>query len=289
MKLGVLMLVLGFAQPEAPAPAVPPALRGALEALDPRRPREYFELGEVVLDELATPEDAELARRLFVLAFEIDRASGWRDRLGPSVCVALADPRLETSDERRRWLLAIAGGLDARYAAPDWNVSAAEFVPDEVALGAACAMGLVRAGEGVAARRLLEKPEVNAFMLRHERLIASTGRPGALARLAAQAERWPCPECKNARVVPRMVGGTLEYRLCNTCRGNPGPELSSIELIGHLRFEAAILGGVQTSWAAQAVSDLGQPLRDPDPADLARGLGVDASASVHRDGQWTKP
>ena len=48
----------------------------------------------------------------------------------------------------------------------------------------------------------------------------------------------------------------------------PGPQLSEEELIAQLRFEAVLLNGIQRSWSAQMVVDLGATLRDPDPEDL---------------------
>jgi hypothetical protein len=229
-------------------------------------------------------EEVELARHLYVVAFELDRASNTGMRLGPSICLALAS--IERLDSRRAWLRALAGAIDQRYAAHEWFQSGPAPVDEETALDVATLLDDVRAGEGVQARRLMDKPKVRAVLEEYESLLGNTGLSGGLGRLESYMKDWPCPECGNERIVPRQGTDPIQYRLCFTCEGNPGPKLEPEELISYLRFESRLLSGLQRSWAAQVASDLGEPLRDPTPADLVYVLNENASLVYWRGGTW---
>ena len=282
------------AQPESPPeqPSTPPAeptfadaWADRLEALRPDDPEAYFLLGEEVADVASTPDEIGLARHLFVVAFELDRARGGAPGIGGSVCLALAD--IERLDSRKAWLRALAGAIDTRYAAREWFRPAGVALDDDLALQVAEVLGYARAGEGTQARRLLDQEGVRRVLERYEGLLGNTGLSGGLDRLERYISAWPCPECGNERIVPRQGTNPVRYRLCYTCEGNPGPKLDPAELISHLRFESRLLSGLQRSWAAQVAADLGEPLRDPDPEDLAFVLDVDASTVYWRDGAWT--
>jgi len=256
-----------------------------LTALDPSDPESYFLLGEEVADQADHLAETNLAQRLFVLAFELDRRRGAESSLGASVCMALAS--IERLEERAAWLRALAGALDERYAATDWNVERDIRIDDETGLLAAEVLGLTRAGEGIKAQNILDRhPEVLELLSHYERLLGLSAAGGGIRQLRDAIRFWPCPECKNNRVLPRMGTDPLQYRLCYTCLGNPGPQLTLPELIAQLRFESRLLQGVQRSWAAQVAVDYGAPLRDPDPSDLAPTLEVDPSRPYWRDGRW---
>lgn len=272
--------VLG-AQPERGRPPdLPPWLEDRLGALDPGTPEGYLELGE----ELAVdPARGRLAERLFVLAFELARRSPGRSDIAASACLALADGA--RGDEERAWLGATAALIDDRFAAALDGRRADEAVREQTAYRAATVLGLVRAGEGRDARELLEEPAVRALIERYARLLPR-GRSGDPMRtLEQQAEAWPCRECHNRRIV--VASGSAE--LCPVCAGDPGPGLSEEQLVAHLRLEARLLAGIQRSWTAQLTVDLGRPLLDPDPEELAPRFGVDPAATVWRQGRWTAP
>jgi hypothetical protein len=285
-------------QPEpAPAPTQrqpePAPWDAGLSALDPAKPQEYFELAEEVAADATNPGLRELARHLYVLAFELDRpksdapASSGRSRLGPSVCLGLA--AIARRPEERRWLSALAQALDDRQSpgvAGGQNPIRATGVSDETALSLATAIGLSRSGEGRRAEGYLDRPGVAELLERYD---ADATAGSGLAAVVRRAIRdWPvCPQCQNRRVV--RAGAKGEVALCDTCRGNPGPATSDEELARQLRVESSVLGGGHRSWASQVIADGGAPLRDLDPAELAATYNVDTSMTVWRDGKWAAP
>lgn len=292
----VAVLALCASAPAAPSPQlaadpphadIPEALRAKLEALTPSEPRAYLELGEDIADTAQDPAALELARRLFVLAMHLDRARGG-GRVAASACLALAE--LAPRERDRRWLESLAGAVDQRSARPGWVRRVEKLASGQAGLNAATALGLVRSGDGVRARQALNDPSAAALLRSYERLLDPQGLTGAFRALDREADRWPCPECHNQRIV-RKFGSTRDpqYRLCTNCAGNPGPSLSVTELVAHLRLESQLLTGIQRSWSAQVSADRGAPLRDPDPADVAPAFDVDTAKTVFRNGRWVDP
>jgi len=121
-----------------------------LEALSPDDPEAYYRLGEEVADVAQGTDQVSLARHLYVVAFELERARGGRSGLGASVCLALAS--IERLDSRRAWLRALAGAMDERYAANEWFQSTRREVDPQTALTVARVLGHARAGDGHLAR-----------------------------------------------------------------------------------------------------------------------------------------
>jgi len=274
------------AQPDPLYPDLPIAdLRARLEALEPSSPEAYFRLGEEVASEAQSPSEARLAKRLYVLAFELDRRRA--GRLGPSIALALAD--LVRLDRDRRWLRALARSLDQRYAAPDWHSVDSERMPDAVGLRAAETLGLARAGYGREAAERLDDPEVAEIIERFDALLSPLGVPGGMQLVRKHTREWPCPVCNNERITRVGELEPREHAPCPNCHGNPGPDLSHDELIAHLRFESRLLNGIQRSWSAQIAVDGGAPVRDPRPEELAETLGIDPARVAYRDGAWRTP
>ncbi|MGD9688773.1 MAG: hypothetical protein AB7K52_02560 [Phycisphaerales bacterium] len=262
-----------------------PDLEAKLAALTPSNPVGYFRLGEEVAEERLSEGARELARRLYVLAFHLDVTSAQPVGVGYSACLGLA--ALTNNQSEKRWLRALAAQVDPTD--PDSmhrleRVRAdAEPISERSALQIATALGLIRAAEGRRALRLLDRPGHWAIVDEHEGIL---GAAGASLRVRSLAEQWNgCPECHNRRVlIPRDGSGTAT--LCPACGGIPGPRLSREELIGHLRLEASLLRGLQQSWSAQLLSDGGEPLRDPNPRDLAIRYRIDVEAVLWRNDRW---
>jgi hypothetical protein len=157
-------------------------------------------------------------------------------------------------------------------------------VPEVTALNLATAMGLARAGEGKKAEGYLAREGVRELLATTQAAIS--GSASARDPVQKWIEDWPvCPTCKNRRIVTRGNESTL----CPYCDGNPGPRLSDEQLLKQYRAESLLLRGVYRSWSAQILADDGEPLRDPNPADLAASFGVDARATVWRKGAWVAP
>lgn len=279
--------ILRAQQTEAPPLHATPEIAQRLAALAPAEPAEYLRLGEEILALGRSEADESLARRLFALAYEIARRAGDRPGVQASACIALADTARFERD--RRWLWSIARLIDPRYSVPDWSRTVERDVSADAAFRAATVLGLLRAGEGMRARELLRDQSVRDVFIWYSGLLTGTGPGDVLSILDEQAERWPCPECRNDRVVRTTRDGQTVRVRCFTCRGNPGWTLSQAGLLATLRFESRVLAGVQRSWGAQLAADLGEPLRDPDPAAVGSALSVDTSLSVYRDGGWAAP
>ena len=249
----------------------------------PDGPASYVLLAEEIADTAVEAPQIDLAKSLYALGYELARAAG-QNGLAATACLGLA--AIERLEQDRRWLLAVAAAVDPRYARPDWAVAASAAPTQETALRAAEAIGLARAGEGREAHRRLDEPAVRALIADYDRALGATGASGAAFKVDKAASEWPCPECANRRVVSRTGPGGGELRICPVCRGNPGPLLTHDEFMAQLRFEATLLQGIQRSWAAQLAVDLGAPLRDPDPDQLAAAYGVDVKRPYWRSGQW---
>ncbi len=258
-----------------------------LEVLDPSMPEAYFTLGEELAAEARTEQDYKLVQRLYLITIlqSHDQPNG--ATLAASACIALADTARADADRRVLW--AIARMLDPRYSIRDWSRSTDVVVTDDVAFETATALGHIRSGWGSRAVADLRRDDVQRLIRRYSALITGTIQQNILPELERQAKEWPCPECRNDRVVTKRHTGRIERRLCYTCGGNPGPEMTPDELIGQLRFESFLLNSRQRSWGAQVAADLGEPMRDPEIGDLALRFGVDPKRVLYRNGQWVEP
>jgi hypothetical protein len=257
------------------------ALEARLGALDPARPMEYFELAEEVADAGGKPGVA-LARRLYALAWETAHRSGdaaLEARLGASVCIALAD--LSGSDAERRWLFALCRSVGG---APRDDQSLASWEGEGDGLAIAEVLGAYRAGETLRARAALDASGRRERLLRLDE--ALRGRAAGIVRAIETTSL--CPECRNRRAV-RIAGDSGQaWRLCSTCKGNPGPALSRQELLDLLRAEAVALDARPRDWSESLLVDP-SPALEVDLAEIARRLKVDPEATVWRDGDWRKP
>lgn len=268
-----------------------------LVKLSPREPVAYFELAEEVAAEDRTMSGRRLARRLYVLAAHLPAAAapsaevapGGAASVGPdwlpaSACLGLA--AIADTEQDRRWLIALAGTLSPEGAGSPQGRSIDAGTHDAAALQLATALGHIRAGDGRKAMKILSTPAVSALLARYEGLLSPGGLAGGADRVRSLAERHvPCPQCRNRRTIKDADG----VRLCPSCRGRPGPNLTVPELIGQLRLESLLLNGIQRSWAAQTVADGGAPMRELDVSVLLDVYDVEVRRSIWKDGQWIDP
>ena len=147
-----------------------------LEALDPRRPMAYFELGEEIADAATSPESRELARRLFGIAGRIDR-----EGLGASAALALAS----IAPDRRT-----AARLRAVAAMQSGRVGSVGFLGERPRVDATTAIevseafGGFRTGRTSKLRTLLEDPEGLRLLEQWDEIL-----PGGVAWLAERSRR----------------------------------------------------------------------------------------------------
>jgi hypothetical protein len=232
----------------------------ALEALDPQRPMEYFELAEEIADAAMNDSQRQLARTLFGLAGALDP-----DQLGRSACLALADLEADANDRRR--LLALAsllrgpGGGAGGGPAGGGGMLTPHDSGHAVAADPAAALAVsesfshYRRGEG-------------------QNALAALKQPGAMELLTA-----------NSRILRGGIDRFIED--CNHFRGGDrSPRLDDADITRMLRFEAALLAGDQRDWSSDLVINQNQPLVEVDPDHLDRSLGVDLSRPIWRNGQW---
>jgi len=260
-----------------------------LEALAPADPAGYYLLAEDIASSAQKNEDVILARRLFVLAFVLAERGTTQDNpaafpIRASACIALA--HLETSEDRKRWLRALAGRIDRRYAGPRWDAADGSTQADETTLLLAEAVGLMLSGDGSLARERLDDPRVIALLDQTRDILDRPGNEASSAAIKREVQIWPCPECGNARGVPDRSEGGQVRRLCSTCRGNPGPVISRAAHISYLGYQSLLLQGTQKSWAAELAVGLGRPILDPEPSEIAPNMGVDPTKVYFRTGRW---
>lgn len=268
-------------------------LAARLAALSPDQPGAYFQLGEEVAFEAQDRATRDLARRLFVLAFVLDRPGrpGFTGKVAPGAAMALA--ALTKRESERRWLLAVARAAEPASAIGQERPLPSDAVlevPSHVAYDLASVLGLARGGDGRRAAALLARPGVDAALTAYESVLDDRGFLGGGSKVRRAITDWPsCQTCRNRRVVTRNADGGLRAELCPKCKGNPGPTFSTLELITQLRMESALLKGIHRMWSAQALADGGEPLRDPLPDELPAWYRIDPRASVFRDGVWVQP
>jgi hypothetical protein len=251
-----------------------------LEALTPANPRAYFELGEELASEASDDVDRRMVRRLYVLAFDLDRGSQLPDTsLGGSVCLALA--AIAETDDERRWLTALGETL-APEGTPDLRrIKSTTTSRDPAAFDLATSLSFVRSGEGRRASKILDKPGVSELLDKCDKLLMPG--VGGASLIRRHIDEWPvCAQCRGRRFIKDGAG----VHLCPMCRGTPGPTLTHDEIVGQIRTESVLLSGQQRSWAGQVISDAGATLRELDPSELAATYGVDAARPLWRDGAW---
>lgn len=260
----------------------------------------YFTLGEDFAD-LATAlggDDAKRAvgeaRRLFVLAakMSVSRRASADAQTASSAMLALAS-LAETPDEAR-WLRGVAESVAPTARSVKWEPSPRVLAAGTGAYEIAAALGAYRSGEFRKVRDMLRRqPDAVALMQRAG--VDQRQAKAIIGDLESESTRASgCARCKGERIIRGARSpedGRQIVELCPACLGNPAPSPAMTpERFGmQLRAEALLLGAAPTTWSAQAKIDGAAPLRDIDPGAVAAHYGIDADATVFKDGAWVKP
>lgn len=286
-----LFLRVVAAQPVAQVGSGIASLDTRLASLTPSRALAYFELAEEVASEIPGPEGRALARRLFVLAYDLDRAGGAggvggaSSRLSRSVCLALLELDLLDSDEDRRYVGALAEAMrsddDASEPPSAFLFARDPSGSDDASLALATALGEYRAGRFLEAREPLARTDVRSLLAQHAPTLRNVA--GMLREIDS---RPSCRECRNLRAVRDDLNPDSRRRLCRTCGGDPSPALSPIDLVSQLRVESLLLSGADASWSAQTAAGRVEPFPDIDPARLAERLKIPTDRVLWREGGW---
>jgi hypothetical protein len=281
--------VVQAAQTEDYSAITVPDLSKRLEALSPANPQAYFDLAEEVAA-VGNRDARRLARRLYVLAFVLDRPPRGDGTLGQSACLGLI--ALTPRPGERRWLAAVSAVIESDRVPGGVLVPPPEPAPIvDAATGyqLSMAIALVRGGEGRRAASLLKRPAVSSALDNYARVLEDRGSLGVASEIRQRAESYPfCSDCKNRRTVNRVprAGEPPKVMLCPTCEGLPGQRFTQAEFLTQIAMEAALLRGIHRLWSAQALSDGGEPLRDPEPEELPAWYGIDATRCLFRGGAW---
>jgi hypothetical protein len=230
---------------------------------------------------------AKLTTELLVLGFTLDLNDGGSNRVASSCALALA--KLPSASRYAGWLRALTQRLNPGFRRPQWLDAGGLRTPESVAYRLAVLLGMARAGDGIGGRSMLNRPELDAALTSIDDLLRRLKVYGGADGVRTELQRWPCPECGNARAVRKVVGGTALWRICAVCGGVPGERMSNGQLVVHLRAESELLEGSQKSWAAQVAADQGAPFIDLDPASVPTVFGVDPTRTIFRDGRWIRP
>jgi len=258
--LGGLILATGLAHSTSRLQAADAAITASprweprLEALDPSRPMEYFELAEEVADAAVDQSSRELARHLFALAGVLDP-----ERIGCSAGLALAD--MAEDDPQRRRFLAVASLLGGSPFGPgSLPVRGGEVLDahgESAALAVAEAFSFYRRGRGSNA-------------------LAALDEPGAMDLLRS---------CEHL-----LRGGMRRFvEDCKLYKGQLRPSLADDDIERLLRLEIGLLSGPDRPWSGELLITGGAPLIEVDPRRLEQTFGVDASRPLYRDGRWVAP
>ena len=247
VPLGIL-LALATSLMSAAAMPVEADWEPRLEALDPRQPMSYFELGEEIADAAASSESPrlkELARRLFGIAGRIDR-----EGLGASAALALASlaPDRRTAARLRAVAAMQAGRRGSVGALPE-----RPRVDATTAMAVSEAFGGFRTGRTSKLRVLLEDPEGLRLLERWDETL-----PGGVAWLTERSRR-------SAR---------------------SRPDLSEPEVLAMLRVEVGLLHALRPTWSSVLDLDDDEPLLEIPVENIDEMILDGELLPYRRNGRW---
>lgn len=254
--------------------------RDRLAAMAPEDAEGYLLLAEEMLDAGNDARVRRLATELLVHALTQGSGSG-DTSTASSAALALAD--IAPDPQSRRALRALARTLEPRLAPATWNAPRQAANAGSTDYQIAVAIGNTRSGLGQYVRQSLRKPEISTRADAASPLLEQIGLAGGRDWIESKSRNWPCPECSNTLIVRRGN----ERRLCGTCKGMPGPQLSAQEMVASLRAELFLLRGDEGEWSRQLLIDGGEPLQMLDVSSVSRLFNVDTRKPYFRAGKWT--
>ena len=219
-----------------------------LEALEPARALEYFELAEEVSETASSVEERELARQLFGLAGLLD------EKLSCSAALAIAGmPGMEQRRNVQERLRAAAELL-----APSGTIvlgaSRKSGISEQDRIMLCRALGMLRRGDGYRAGRAFEEQGV----------VDALEEVGFL-----------------------FNGGANRVREdCSIYRGGLRPDLSAEGIRSHLIAEIITLAPGSPGWGIELLRSDAAPLTVVDLERLDLLFGVDPARPYWRGGAW---
>ncbi len=251
-----------------------------LAGLSPDAPEAYLLLAEEMLDGTSDPRVRRVASELLVLAIANGSTQG-DTATASSAALALADTSADP--QARRALRLLARALEPRLAPVSWNLPRKAANAGSTDYQIAVAIGNARSGQGAYVQQALRRTEVSTRADATSPILEQFGLTGGRDWIERTARNWPCPECSNALITRRGN----ERRLCGTCKGMPGPALSTTEYVATLRAELFLLRGDESEWSRQLAVDSGEPLQTLDIAGVSKLFNVNVSKGYFRNNRWT--
>jgi len=282
----------------APISSEPQSIENRLAALRPDQPGDYFKLAEDAADQ----RGYDLAEHLFVLAAYLDNA-----QFGRSACLAIADIALRQKDtERARQMRALARlfpGPDRSAAISFDESQSPEAEYRHAGALVSALLGFYRTGNGSRGLKALDLDQQSySILAEYEQGIKHVSEILAYCR-----DNTRCDLCENKlyiqspgtkKLQPRRKDDPASritrpdahdrFEVCPRLHTYL-PQLSDEEITREINIETALTGGRQARWGGQLALDGDQPRSVLDPSLLNRLLGIDATRTIYRDGQWTTP
>jgi len=268
-----------------------PTTRQKLVELNPDSLDMYLRLGESLLAQSSTDQDAQLA--LQTLAVGVGLANRRGDfTLAASMCIALASYEPDWAMRVSLWDLALMLDPD-RYWAWQRFRDAQDHASQTEQAEAARAIYAARFNDPAQAQELLGQRAIRDQITRAAK--QSNLDPDEIIQmleaLIRAAEHDPC----RGRVFAIERGnGEVRRVVCAEHRRPLGSAMSFEDLIKLIKVETKLLtmssGQVnidaQTPWVVNELLDMDQPARDPSIAQVIAWYGVDLTKPYRRANRW---
>ena len=252
--------------------------------LDPDRPRQYFEVGELAAARASREDDLDQARR--ILAMGVVLAERQNDRqTASSCCIALANTHADDARiNQQLWDLALR--LDPSRLV-QWAEQRHAGGGQKLQRDAAECIRLARTAEYADAKALLDRQGIeDQIRQTAQRLGYNPGEiVSSLRRQVSHTGRDPC----NGNYFDAQVeNGQSVRRVCREHASPIGTAESSSMLRQYLAIENACMnnGAGLADWGGSSAMGQREALRDPSIGWLVRTYGIDPDRPAFRNGRW---